>query len=70
MRIRLVESNQLRDGYQAALANNPDLKFGQYVAATGSRRISETVTRISPQTRSFRDWRAVKASARLFRVSA
>lgn len=29
-----VSANDLRDGYQAALANNPDLKFGQYVAAT------------------------------------
>ncbi|MCI0664288.1 MAG: hypothetical protein L0220_24780 [Acidobacteria bacterium] len=28
-----MSANQLRDGYQAALANNPDLKFGQYVAA-------------------------------------
>jgi hypothetical protein len=29
-----VNANQLRSGYQAALASNPDLKFGQYVAAT------------------------------------
>ena len=28
-----MSANQLRDGYRAALANNPDLKFGQYVAA-------------------------------------
>jgi hypothetical protein len=28
-----MSANQLRDGYQAALANNPDLKLGQYVAA-------------------------------------
>jgi hypothetical protein len=28
-----MSANQLRDGYQAALVNNPDLKFGQYVAA-------------------------------------
>src|SRR5262245_9105906 len=28
-----MSANQLRDGYQAALATNPDLKFGQYVAA-------------------------------------
>src|SRR5262245_20003197 len=28
-----MSANQLRDGYQAALAKNPDLKFGQYVAA-------------------------------------
>jgi hypothetical protein len=27
-------ANDLRDGYHAALATNPDLKFGQYVAAT------------------------------------
>ena len=27
-------ANDLRDGYEAALATNPDLKFGQYVAAT------------------------------------
>jgi hypothetical protein len=26
-------ANQLRSGYQAALATNPNLKFGQYVAA-------------------------------------
>jgi hypothetical protein len=29
-----ANANSLRTGYQAALANNPDLKFGQYVAAT------------------------------------
>jgi hypothetical protein len=29
-----VNANDLRDGYQAALAANPSLKFGQYVAAT------------------------------------
>jgi hypothetical protein len=28
-----MSANQLRDGYQGALAKNPDLKFGQYVAA-------------------------------------
>jgi len=28
-----MSANQLRDGYQAALATNPNLKFGQYVAA-------------------------------------
>ena len=28
-----MSANQLRDGYQAALAKNPNLKFGQYVAA-------------------------------------
>jgi hypothetical protein len=39
-----VNANTLRSGYQAALVNYPDLKFGQYVAATrlaqnlGSRR--------------------------------
>lgn len=27
-------ANDLREGYRAALATNPDLKFGQYVAAT------------------------------------
>jgi hypothetical protein len=27
-------ANDLRAGYRAALASNPDLKFGQYVAAT------------------------------------
>jgi hypothetical protein len=27
-------ANDLRNGYQAALATNPNLKFGQYVAAT------------------------------------
>ena len=29
-----MSANQLRDGYKAALATNPNLKFGQYVAAT------------------------------------
>ena len=29
-----MSANNLRSGYQAALATNPDLKFGQYVAAT------------------------------------
>ncbi len=29
-----VNANNLRSGYQAALAANPNLKFGQYVAAT------------------------------------
>jgi hypothetical protein len=29
-----LNANDLRDGYQTALATNPDLKFGQYVAAT------------------------------------
>src|SRR5262245_66262232 len=29
-----MSANQLRSGYQAALKTNPDLKFGQYVAAT------------------------------------
>ena len=29
-----VNANDLRNGYKAALAINPDLKFGQYVAAT------------------------------------
>jgi len=29
-----LNANDLRSGYQAALINNPDLKFGQYVAAT------------------------------------
>jgi hypothetical protein len=29
-----VNANDLRSGYQDALASNPNLKFGQYVAAT------------------------------------
>ncbi len=29
-----MSANELRDGYKAALATNPNLKFGQYVAAT------------------------------------
>ncbi len=28
-----MSANQLRSGYQTALATNPDLKFGQFVAA-------------------------------------
>jgi hypothetical protein len=33
-----VNANDLRNGYQAALTVNPDLKFGQYVAATRLER--------------------------------
>jgi hypothetical protein len=29
-----LNANDLRAGYQTALVTNPDLKFGQYVAAT------------------------------------
>jgi hypothetical protein len=29
-----TNANDLRAGYEAALASNPELKFGQYVAAT------------------------------------
>jgi hypothetical protein len=29
-----TSANELRSGYQAALTSNPELKFGQYVAAT------------------------------------
>lgn len=29
-----INANDLRAGYQSALASNPNLKFGQYVAAT------------------------------------
>ena len=29
-----TNANDLREGYRAALASDPDLKFGQYVAAT------------------------------------
>jgi hypothetical protein len=29
-----TSANSLRSGYQAALANNPNLTFGNYVAAT------------------------------------
>ncbi len=35
-----MSANSLRSGYQAALATNPDLKFGQYVAAT---RVSQNL---------------------------
>lgn len=47
-----VNANDLRSGYQAALVNDPDLKFGQYVAATrlsqnlGSRHPNITRTAI------------------------
>lgn len=47
-----VNANDLRSGYQAALVNNPDLKFGQYVSATrlsqnlGSRHPNITRTAI------------------------
>lgn len=35
-----TNANDLRSGYQAALATNPDLKFGNYVAAT---RVSQNL---------------------------
>jgi hypothetical protein len=47
-----VNANALRSGYQTALINDPDLKFGQYVAATrlsqnlGSRHPNITRTAI------------------------
>ena len=40
-----TNANDLRSGYQAALANNPDLKFGNYVAAT---RLSQNLGRRFP----------------------
>jgi hypothetical protein len=40
-----MSANQLRGGYQAALAKNPDLKFGQYVAAN---RIAKNLGRRNP----------------------
>src|SRR5215216_6305796 len=36
-----TNANDLRSGYQAALAANPDLKFGQYVSAT---RVSQNLS--------------------------
>ena len=35
-----TNANDLRDGYKAALTNNPELKFGQYVSAT---RVSQNL---------------------------
>ena len=40
-----VNANNLRAGYQAALAVNPNLKFGQYVAAT---RLAHNLGRTNP----------------------
>ena len=40
-----MSANQLRDGYKAALATNPNLKFGQYVAAN---RIAKNLGRRNP----------------------
>lgn len=40
-----MNANSLRSGYQAALVLNPDLKFGQYVAAT---RLGQNLGRRSP----------------------
>ena len=40
-----VNANDLRDGYQAALTSNPNLKFGQYVAAT---RLAQNLGRRFP----------------------
>ena len=45
-----VNANDLRSQYQAALANNPNLKFGQFVAAT---RLAQNLGRRFPNiTRS------------------
>jgi len=45
-----VNANDLRSQYQAALVNNPQLKFGQFVAAT---RVSQNLGRRHPNiTRS------------------
>jgi len=40
-----VSANSLRAGYQTALATNPNLKFGQYVAAT---RLAANLGRKNP----------------------
>jgi len=40
-----TNANDLRAGYQAALANNPDLTFGNYVAAT---RLGQNLNRRFP----------------------
>jgi len=40
-----MSANQLRDGYQLALQTNPNLKFGQFVAAT---RLSQNLGRRYP----------------------
>jgi hypothetical protein len=40
-----TNANDLRSGYQAALANNPDLTFGNYVSAT---RLDQNLNRRFP----------------------
>src|SRR5215471_14750846 len=40
-----VNANSLRSGYQAALATNPNLTFGNYVAAT---RLAQNLGRRNP----------------------
>jgi hypothetical protein len=40
-----TNANDLRSGYQAALATNPDLKFGNYVSAT---RLGQNLNRRFP----------------------
>jgi len=40
-----TNANSLRDGYQAALATNPDLSFGNYVSAT---RLGQNLNRRFP----------------------
>ena len=40
-----MTANDLRAGYRAALATNPNLKFGQYVAAT---RLAQNLGRRNP----------------------
>ena len=45
-----LNANDLRDGYKSALSTNPNLKFGQYVAAT---RLSQNLgTRFPNVTRA------------------
>jgi hypothetical protein len=49
-RVLHTNANNLRAGYQAALVNNPDLTFGNYVSAT---RVSQNLGRRFPNiTRS------------------
>ena len=56
-----MNANRLRSDYQAALALNPELKFGHFVAATGLGQNSAGDRRTSPVMQFSRAWRQAGA---------
>ena len=56
-----MNANRLRSDYQAALALNPELKFGHFVAATELGQISAGDRRTSPVMQFSRAWRQAGA---------